>query len=132
MRSANGGLVPWQTGIATRVGRFQFVLGREFGLSFYGYASDQKVAIPTPAVAPAGQTVVKLRSIAVDVPVLEWRLFRKFSLDQSSGLGMQFYAGFDRPTSASVVEPFGAPKPHLDTIVTGGVRLVFDWRHYRP
>jgi hypothetical protein len=131
MRSANGGLVPWQAGIATRIGRLQFVLGREFGLSFYGYASDQKIGIPTPGVTPAGQTVVKLRSIGVDVPILEWRVFRKFSLDQSSGLGIQFYAGFDRPTSASVVEPAGAPKPHLDTIVTGGVRVVFDWRHYR-
>ena len=29
MQSANGGLIPWQTGIATRVGRFEFVLGRE-------------------------------------------------------------------------------------------------------
>jgi hypothetical protein len=132
MQSANGGLIPWQAGIATRVGRFQFMLGREIGLSFYGYASDQHVAIPTPGVAPANQTVVKLRSIGLDVPILEWRLFRKFSLDQSSGLGVQFYAGFDKPTSSSVVEPVGAPKPSLHTIVTGGVRVVFDWRHYRP
>jgi hypothetical protein len=131
MQSANGGLIPWQSGIATRVGRFQFMLGREFGLSFYGYASDQKVAIPTPGVAPFNQTVVKLRSIALDVPILEWRLFRKFSVNQSSGLGVQFYAGFDRPTSSSVIEPVGAPKPNLHTIVTGGVRVVFDWRHYR-
>ncbi len=132
MRSANGGLVPWQSGIATPVGRFQFVLGREIGLSFYGYASDQHVEIPTPGVAPVNQTVIKVRSIGVDVPILEWRLFRTFSLDQSSGLGVQFYAGFDRPTSSSVVEPPGAPKPNLHTIVTGGVRVVFDWRHYHP
>jgi hypothetical protein len=132
MQSANGGLIPLQTGIATRIGRFQFMLGREIGLSFYGYASDQNVVIPTPGVAPVNQTIVKLRSIALDVPILEWRLFRTFSLDQSSGLGIQFYAGFDRPASASVVEPAGAPKPSLHTIVTGGVRVVFDWRHYRP
>jgi hypothetical protein len=132
MQSANGGLVPWQTGIATRIGRFQFMLGREIGLSFYGYASDQNVVIPTPGVAPANQTVVKLRSIGLDVPILEWRIFRTFSIDQSSGLGIQFYAGFDRPTGSSVIEPAGAPKPSLHTIVTGGVRVVFDWRHYRP
>jgi hypothetical protein len=129
MQSANGGLIPWQTGIATRVGRFQFVLGREIGLSFYGH---HDVVIPTPGVAPVDQTVVRLRSIGVDVPILEWRIFHKFSLDQSSGLGIQFYAGFDKPTSSSVVEPAGAPKPSLHTIVTGGVRVVFDWRHYRP
>jgi hypothetical protein len=131
MQSANGGLIPWQTGIATRIGRFQFVLGREIGLSFYG-SSDQNVVIPTPGVAPVNQTVVKLRSIGLDVPILEWRMFRTFSVDQSSALGMQFYAGFDGPTSSSVVEPAGTPKPSLHTIVTGGVRLVFDWRHYRP
>jgi hypothetical protein len=129
MQSANGGLIPWQAGIATRVGRFQFVLGREIGLSFYGH---HNVVIPTPSVAPVNQTNVKLRSIGLDVPMLEWRIFRMSSLDQSSRLGIQFYAGFDRPTSSFVVEPAGAPKPSLHTIVTGGVRVVFDWRHYRP
>jgi len=129
MQSANGGLIPWQTGIATRVGRFQFVLGREIGLSFY---SHHNFVIPTPGVAPVNQTVVKLRSIGLDVPILEWRIFRTFSVDKSSGLGIQLYAGFDRPTNSSVVAPAGAPKPNLHTIVTGGVRVVFDWRHYRP
>jgi len=127
MQSANGGLIPWQTGIATRIGRFQFVLGREIGLSFYRH---HNVVIPTPGVAPVNQTIVKLGSIGVDVPILEWRIFRTFSMDQSSALGVQLYAGFDRPTSSSVVEPVGAPKPNLHTIVTGGVRVVFDWRHY--
>jgi hypothetical protein len=109
------------------------MLGRGIGLlSFYGYASDQNVVIPTPGVQPVNQTVVKVRSIALDVPVLEWRIFRMFSLDQSSAIKMQFYAGFDKPTSSSVVEPVGAPKPSLHTIVTGGVRVVFDWRHFRP
>jgi hypothetical protein len=128
MQSANGGLIPWQTGIATRVGRFQFVLGREIGLSFYRH---HNVVIPTPDVAPDNQTVVRVGSIGVDLPILEWRIFRTFSVNQSSALGVQFYAGFDRPTSSSVVEPVGAPKPSLHTIVTGGVRVVFDWRHYR-
>jgi hypothetical protein len=132
MQSANGGLIPWQTGIATPIGRFQFMLGREIGLSFYGYASGQNVVLPTPGVAPVNQTVVKLRSIGLDVPILEWRVFRTFSGDRSSGLGIQLYSGFDMPTSSSVVEPAAAPKPSLHTIVTGGVRVVFDWRHFRP
>jgi hypothetical protein len=66
----------------------------------------------------------------VDFPILEWRLFRTFSLTQSSGLMIQPYIGFDTPTRTSVVSPAGAPTPHLQTIVTGGIRLVFDWRHY--
>jgi hypothetical protein len=130
VRSVNGGLIPWQTGIATSIGRFQFVLGREIGLNFYGYTSDQNVLIPTPGATPVNQTVVKLRSIGLDVPIAEWRIFRTFSVNQGSGLGIQFYAGFDMPTSSSVVEPVGAPNPSLHTIVTGGVRVVFDWRHY--
>jgi len=41
VQSANGGLIPWQAGIATRIGRFQFVLGGEVGLSFYRHGDDQ-------------------------------------------------------------------------------------------
>lgn len=34
--AVNGGLIPWQDGIATSFGRFQFVLGREMSVYFYG------------------------------------------------------------------------------------------------
>jgi hypothetical protein len=130
VQAANGGLIPWQAGIATRIGRFQFVLGREVGLSFYHNGSDHPIPIPTPGVPPVNGTLVALNSLQVDFPILEWRLFRTFSLTQSSGLIVQPYVGFDTPTKTSVVSPAGAPTPHLQTIVAGGVRLVFDWRHY--
>ena len=46
--AANGGLIPWQAGIATSVGRFQFILGREVGVSFYGLsATKPTIVIPT-------------------------------------------------------------------------------------
>jgi len=130
VQAANGGLIPWQAGIATRIGRFQFVLGREVGLSFYHNSSDHPVLIPTPGVPPVNGTLVALNSLQVDFPILEYRLFRAFSLTQSSGLMIQPYVGFDEPTKTSVVSPVGAPTPHLQTIVTAGIRLVFDWRHY--
>ena len=130
VQAANGGLIPWQAGIATRFGRFQFVLGREVGLSFYHNGSAHPITIPTPGVPPVNATLVALNSLQVDFPILEWRLFRTFSLTQSSGLMIQPYLGFDTPTKTSVVSPVGAPTPHLQTIVTGGIRLVFDWRHY--
>ena len=98
VQSANGGLIPWQAGIATRIGRFQFMLGREAGLSFYGYLQDQNVLIPSPGVQPLNLTLLRLRSMRVDLPFLEWRLFRTFSLDQSSGLAIQFYGGVNKPT----------------------------------
>lgn len=127
VRAANGGLIPWQQGIATRIGRFQFVLGREVGLSFYG---NHTIAISGMEVAGTNETMVSLRSIQVEFPILEYRLFRTFSQNQSSGLLIQPYAGFDKPTSTAVVSPPGAPLPHVRTIAVGGVRVVFDWRHY--
>jgi hypothetical protein len=128
--AANGGLIPWQAGLATRIGRFQFVLGREVGLSFYNNDSQHPVLIPTPNVPPINVTIVTLKSFQVEFPILEYRIFRTFSLNQSSGLIVQPYVGFDTPTKTSVVSPEGAPSPRLHTIVTAGVRVVFDWRRY--
>jgi len=130
VQAANGGLIPWQGVIATRVGRFQFVLGREVGMSLYGYTSDQTFLIPTPGIPPNNITRIRLRSIRIDFPILEYRPFRTFSENQSSGLTFQFFTGFDMPNSPSVVDPIGAPLPRLHTVVTGGLRMVFDWRHY--
>jgi hypothetical protein len=130
VQAANGGLIPWQAGIATRFGRLQFVLGREVGMSFYRNRSDHPILIPTPGVPPANATLVAVDSLQVEFPILEYRLFRAFSLNQSSDLMIQPYVGFDTPTKNSVVSPVGAPAPHLRTIVTAGIRVVFDWRHY--
>jgi hypothetical protein len=130
VQAANGGLIPWQTGIATPIGRFQFVFGREVGLSFYRSRRDDAMLIPTPGVGPINATLVTLRSLQVELPILEYRPFRTFALDQSSSLVIQFYAGFDTPLQSSVVSPEGAPKPALRTIGLGGIRVVFDWRYY--
>jgi hypothetical protein len=108
VQAANGGLVPWQAGIATPLGRFQFVLGREVGLSLYRSRRDDPMRIETPGVGPTNATVVSLRSLQVELPILEYRPFRSFALDQSSSLLVQFYAGFDTPLQASVVSPEGA------------------------
>ena len=130
VQSANGGLIPWQAVIATRVGQFQFVLGREVGISLYGYISDQTILVPTHGIPPVNTTQINLRSIQLDFPILEYRPFSTFSQNQGSGLAFQLFTGFDKPNNVSVVRPEGAPKPALHTIVTGGIRMVFDWRHY--
>jgi hypothetical protein len=128
--AANGGLIPWQAGIATRAGRLQFVLGREVGVSIYRDGNDHPFPLPTPGVPPNNTTLVSLNSLQVEFPVLEYRLFRDFSVNQSSGLMLQPYVGFNTPTTVSVISPTGAPVPDAHTIVTTGVRVVFDWRHY--
>jgi hypothetical protein len=130
VQAANGGLIPWQAGIATRFGRLQFMLGREVGASFYRNGSDHPLIIPTPGVPPLNATLVTLKSVEIEFPILEYRLFRTFSLNQSSGLMIQPYIGFDKPTNSSVVSPAGVPNPRLHTIITTGIRVVFDWRHY--
>ena len=130
VQAANGGLIPWQAGIATPIGRFQFVLGREVGLSFYRSRRDDPMLIQTPGVEPINTTLVAIRSMQVELPILEYRPFRTFSLNQSSSLMIQLYTGFDTPLQSSVVFPEGAPKPALRTIGLGGIRVVFDWRYY--
>jgi hypothetical protein len=130
VQAANGGLIPWQTGIATPIGRFQFVFGREVGLSFYRSRREDPMLIETPGVGLTNTTLVTLRSLQVELPILEYRPFRTFALDQSSSLMIQFYAGFDTPLQSSVVLPEGAPNPGLRTVGLGGIRVVFDWRYY--
>ncbi|HEY4382657.1 MAG TPA: hypothetical protein VGN01_20100 [Acidobacteriaceae bacterium] len=128
--AVNGGVIPWQAGIATRAGRLQMVLGREVGVSVYRSGRDHPFQMPSPGVAPANTPTVALNSLAVEFPIFEYRLFRTFSTNQSSGLMLQPYVGFDTPTSVTVVSPANAPTPDAHTVVTAGVRVVFDWRHY--
>jgi hypothetical protein len=35
------------------------------------------------------------------------------------------------PKHVSVAYPTGSTAPELDTVYSVGVRVVFDWRHYR-
>ena len=130
VQAGNGGLIPWQAGIATRVGRFQFVLGREVGVNWYKLDAHNPILLPTPGVAPLNRTLVAVRSIQFDFPILEYRPFRTFSLNQTSSVLVQFYAGFDTPTQSSVVSPVGASIPTLHTIELTGIRVAFDWRYY--
>jgi hypothetical protein len=128
--ASNGGLIPWQAGIATPLGRFQFILGREIGFTLYGYGKgDDRLIIPS-GVPGTSAALIDLRSISFDFPLVEYRPFRSFSLNQSSSLMLQLYGGFEVPLSVSVARPIGAQKPNLKTTWHLGLRLAFDWRHY--
>jgi hypothetical protein len=125
--AGNGGLIPWQTGIATSFGRFQFILGREIGAALYG-GGDNLDAILVPENA---QTILlNYKSIQFDFPVLEYRPFRTFSLDQSSSLVVQLNFGVDLPYDEVVVLPAGAEAPDLKPVWSIGMRIAFDWRYY--
>ena len=127
--AANGGLLPWQAAWATGIGRFQFVLGREIGATFYGYGFDN-VAV-APSLTPGGEPrVVDFKSIHWDLPILEYRPYRAFDTQQSSALLFQLFAGVYVPSGAKVTYPVGAPGVSLERVYSLGVRLVFDWRRY--
>jgi hypothetical protein len=128
--AANGGLIPWQTGWATTIGRFQFVLGRELGITWYGLQGhDQIIAPPEP---PGILTrVTTLKSILFDLPIAEYRPYRAFSMNQSSSLIFQLFCDFDVPQSAVATFPVDAANPRVHTVRSIGIRMVFDWRYYR-
>jgi len=130
VQAGNGGLIPWQSGIATRIGRFQFVFGREASITFFKLDTHNPMLVPTPGVPPINETLVAVKSIQVEFPYLEYRPFRSFSRDQSSSVVIQGYVGFDTPNGSAVVSPAAAPDPQLRTIVLTGLRVAFDWRHY--
>jgi hypothetical protein len=127
--ASNGGLIPWQAGWATRIGRFQFVLGRELGATFYGYGFENTTIVPgaTPGADPR---VVDFKSILFDLPILEYRPYRAFDTKQSSAVLIQLFAAADVPQSTKVAWPPGAPGVKLDTVYSIGVRMIFDWRRY--
>ena len=127
--AGNGGLVPWQAGWATGIGRFQFVLGRELGATFYGYGLQNTTVVPS--ATPGGDPrVVDFKSIHFDLPILEYRPYRAFDTKQSSAVLIQLFAGADVPQHTKVTYPVGAPGVKFETIYSIGLRVIFDWRHY--
>ncbi|HRI78467.1 MAG TPA: hypothetical protein PLR06_02940 [Cyclobacteriaceae bacterium] len=126
--AGNGGAIPWQSGIATRFGRFQFVAGREIGVSLYGKVpKDDEVLIPN---ANNTATLVNYSSVKLDFPLIEYRPFRSFSTNQSADILVQFSTGVDIPQGANVIVPITDPVPSMKPVWYLGLRLIFDWRYY--
>ncbi len=127
--AANGGLIPWQQGLATSVGRFQFVFGREIGVTWYGLSGNQQLVAPSDPPGGSGR-IVNYKSRYFDFPILEYRPYRAFGANQSSTILFQLFAGADYPYHESVEYPLGAPPVKLRPIYSLGLRMVFDWRYY--
>ncbi|MCF6269983.1 MAG: hypothetical protein L3J41_09740 [Melioribacteraceae bacterium] len=131
VQAVNGGLIPWQSGIATPIGRIQFIFGREIGVTFYGHGKQKDaLLIPGQGENKDGTTLITFQSTQFDFPILEYRPFRTFSLDQSSSLVVQLNAGVDIPRNNKVSSPTGADLPELKPVWYIGLRLAFDWRYY--
>jgi hypothetical protein len=128
--AGNGGLIPWQAGLATSFGRFQLVLGREVGACFFGYLGASRILLPSGDPEDQNGVLANLESIQLDFPVVEYMPFRTFSSDQSSSLVIQVLGSVDIPTRVSDIYPEGSPTPEVHAVWTIGLRAAFRWRHY--
>jgi hypothetical protein len=127
--AASGGLLGLQDGYATGLGRFQFVLGRELGVTLFGLGQVHQAFIP--AEQPGGPTrVIEYKSVYFDAPIVEYRPFRAYSANQSSSVTVQLFGGADIPYDQEIKAPPGAAPADLRTVWMIGLRLVFDWRYY--
>ena len=128
--AVNGGLIPWQRGIETSFGRFQFVLGREVAVYLYGRTSERDALVyyDTDFIG----YILSYRSTQLEFPIVEYRPFRSFDADQRSSLFIQLFGGIDFPHDIEVLDsdPVTTTTPELETLWSLGIRLVFDWRHY--
>jgi len=127
--ASNGGVLGLQQGLATPFGRFQFVLGRELGVTFHGNWGDPRLIVP-PDPPGATPRTVSFKSTYYELPIVEFRPYRAFSADQTSAIMIQLFAGADVPYGVSVKSPAGAPTPDLRTVWSIGLRMTFDWRYY--
>ena len=100
--ASNGGLFGWQQGWATRFGRFQFVLGRELGVTFYGLWGRHGSVGRCRPIVPWPRTRSQLQIDYFELPILEYRPYRAFSANQSSDVLFQLFAGADVPYGDSV------------------------------
>ena len=133
--AVNGGIIGWEAGIETSFGRFQFVLGREIAVYFFGRTKEKDALFNFSPDQNGIESIYILsyESTQFEFPFLEYRPFRSFSTDQSSSLLVQFYGGFDVPSNVqdrSTVEEKTSYVPSLKTVWYIGARLVFDWRYY--
>ena len=125
--AGNGGLLRWQSGLATSIGRFQIVLGREFGMSYYGLISSKdRLLVP---YGPDDSRLVDFDSIFFEVPFLEYRPYRAFSSHQSSEVLFQLFFGVDVPMNVDTIVPLDV-STDLRAVWSLGFRFSYDWRYY--
>lgn len=132
--AVNGGLIPWQSGLATSFGRFQFILGREMAVYFFGRTKERDALFNISPDELGGSSIYILsyRSTQFEFPIVEYRPFSSFETEQRSSLFFQLYGGFDIPHNVEVLSTSSEVKspPELKTVWYLGMRLLFDWRHY--
>jgi hypothetical protein len=138
--AASGGLLPWHRAFNTSIGAFQFLLGREVGVTLFGYLGDriESAAIAPPgAIVPLGERLsfISYRSLLLDFPTVEYRPLRTFATQTALTFAVILGWGVEFPnqvryTSALTLPPATGPTPDLHTSWIFYLRFHFDARYY--
>jgi hypothetical protein len=128
--AAQGGLIPWQTGLVSSIGRFQFILGREVGLYVYGTLQGADSYIVPDERWGDELSLISMHTTKLDFPFLEYRPVRTFSRKQSANLVLQLNAGVDIPGKVTMKTHPEAEPIKLKPIWMLGAKLGLDWRYY--
>jgi hypothetical protein len=128
--AADGGLIPWQAGLQTAVGRVQVMAGREVGVTLFGFGT--KDAFVAAFDTPQGRIFapVAVKSLQWDFPLVEIRPFREYGMRYTYATLVQIGAGIDKPLEAEVAGRPELGQPPLKTRYFGYVRIFFDGRRY--
>jgi hypothetical protein len=129
--AAQGGLIPWQAGIITSAGKFQFILGREIGVYLYGTLQGADAfLVPDDRLGSDPWALVSVRSTKLDFPFFEYRPIRTFSRKQSASLVIQLHTAVDIPGKVTMVTHPEVEATKLKSVWMIGLKLGFDWRYY--
>ena len=134
--AVNGGLIPWQSGNCNihwkisicaweRSRRFIFLEEQKTADALFNYSPDEN--------GDSRYRLYSYRSTQIEFPILEYRPFRSFGVDQRSSLFIQLYGGVDIPHNVELLKryKYKSNTPELKTcLVSSALRLIFDWRHY--
>jgi len=96
--AASGGLWTLQRPISTGIGTFQFMAGREVGLTFWG--AEQWIDSST-----SPYSLVQYKSIELDFPVWEYTPPRAFATTLALAAEVQLGFSVEFPNHATVVSP---------------------------
>ncbi|HEY0467659.1 MAG TPA: hypothetical protein VGC79_25840 [Polyangiaceae bacterium] len=133
--AASGGLIPYERTLQTGAGAFQVVLGREVTATLYGALGDANVPLN---IAPIGTNpdgskqfgVVAQKSVAFELPVVEWTPFREFATQLTFAACVQLGFGFEVPYETRVMYPEGAASPASPVAWNVFLRGQFDGRYF--
>jgi hypothetical protein len=130
--AASGGLIPYGRSFGIGLGSLQFVLGREIDTVLYGYLSDVVILVPVgpPPDPESAYGAAKLRSIALNFPVVEWTPFRTFATQLVFATVVQLGFGVEIPFTSPVVYPEGYGNAKLSPSYTVFLRAQFDGRYF--